>query len=375
MNVAIVHDWLTGMRGGEKCLEVFCELFPEATIFTLLYNKGSVSEVIERMRIKTSFIQHLPYAQTKYRNYLPLFPKAVESFSLKDFDFVLSSSHCVAKGAKKSKDAYHICYCYTPMRYIWMFFEQYFGAYPLWKKKLVESFGRRLKEWDLATLERVDEFIGISETVKKRINNIYRRQASVIYPPVDVDKFCIGDATVKENFYLCVSALAAYKRIDLIIEAFNKMPDKKIIIIGDGDLRQELGKKIISANIQLISWVGNGQLEDLYRKAKAFVYAAEEDFGIAVVEAQGCGTPVIAYGEGGVTETVIPLNGRLEGKNPTGIFFKEQNSNALVSAIEKFEKIEKEFSPANIRNNALRFSRKNFRDNMKSMLCKKIGNI
>jgi glycosyltransferase involved in cell wall biosynthesis len=308
MRVAIIHDWLTGMRGGEKCLEIFCELIPEATIFTLLHNKGSVSQTIEKMRIKTSFIQNLPFAANNYRNYLPFFPRAIESFNLKGFDFILSSSHCVAKGAKKSSGAYHLCYCYTPMRYVWLFFEQYFGAYPLWKKKIVGQVAKRLKQWDLATLERVDEFVAISETVKKRINNIYQRPASIIYPPVDIEKISFRQDIAKEDFYLCVSALVAYKRIDILIDAFNKLKDKKLIIVGNGDLRVAFEKKIISDKIKIIGWATDEDLKELYQKARAFVYPAEEDFGIAPVEAQAAGLAVIAYAKGGVSETVIPID-------------------------------------------------------------------
>ncbi|MFA6282458.1 MAG: glycosyltransferase [Candidatus Omnitrophota bacterium] len=371
MKVAIIHDWLTGMRGGEKCLEVFCELFPQADVFTLLYNKGSVSPTIARLPIKTSFIQHLPLSSKLYRNYLPLFPKAIESFDLKEYDFILSSSHCVAKGAKKSDKAFHLCYCYTPMRYVWSFFDDYFGTYSALKKIIVKNVSNRLKKWDLATLGRVDEFVAISETIQNRIKNIYQRESAVIYPPVDVDKFFLDNNTKREDFYLCVCALVPYKRIDVIIDAFNRMSDKKLIIVGDGNLQKELKDKKTSNNISFLGWVGDKELLMLYQKAKAFVYMAEEDFGIAAIEAQSAGLPVIAYGKGGLAETIAPLGGNLSGAHPTGLFFKEQKQESLLEAIESFEAKEKEFSPEHIRKNALRFSREVFKDNIKNLILRR----
>ncbi|MEI8349190.1 MAG: glycosyltransferase [Candidatus Omnitrophota bacterium] len=372
MKIAIVHDWLTGMRGGEKCLEVFCELFPQATIFTLLHNKGSVSRIIESMKIKTSFMQHLPKANMHYRNYLPLFPRAVESFDLKEFDFVLSSSHCVAKGARKPPQAKHLCYCYTPMRYAWFFFEQYFGSYPSWKKKIVQATTEYLKKWDLATLNRVDEFMAISETVKERIHTIYNRGAEVIYPPVDIENFQ-ADSRSAQDFYLCVSSLVPYKRIDVIIEAFNQMPDKKLIIVGDGHLRKDLEQRKISKNINLLGWLPQKDLVSLYRQACCFVYAAEEDFGIAPVEAQASGVPVVAYGKGGVTETVVALNATAAKQHPTGLFFDKQTSSSLIAAIELFEKMKQEFSSETIRQHALQFSRQHFKERIQEYIHQKIG--
>jgi glycosyltransferase involved in cell wall biosynthesis len=374
MKVAIVHDWLTGMRGGEKCLEVFCELFPEATIFTLLHNKGSVSKTIERMRIKTSFIQGFPCSSTKYRNYLPFFPKAIESFDLEEFDFILSSSHCVAKGAKKPESSYHLCYCYTPVRYAWLFFEQYFGNLPPWEKKFIKSVCERLKSWDLATLSRVDEFTAISRTVSQRIKDIYHRDAGIIYPPVDVSKFSLSESLQKKDFYLCVSALVPYKRIDIIVEAFNKMPDKKLVIVGEGNIKKDLKAKKISSNINFLGWLNDNELSQLYQQAKAFLYPAEEDFGIAVVEAQAAGLPVIAYAKGGCTETVIPLSSQIK-ETATGILFESQDIVCVIEAIRQFENNEREFNPHRIRNNALRFSRDNFKENIKNLIKEKIGAV
>jgi glycosyltransferase involved in cell wall biosynthesis len=372
MRIAIVHDWLIGMRGGERILDIFCEIFPEAEIFTLIYRKGALTSRIESRPIHTSFLQKFPFIKEKYRNYLPLFPIAVESFNLKKFDLIISSSHCVAKGAKKRKDAYHFCYCYTPMRYIWVFFDQYFGNYPLWKKLVIKGVGKYLKRWDIVTLDRVDEFIAISKTIQKRIKNIYKRDSTVIYPPVEVDKFKVDTSIKKEDFYLCVSALVPYKRIDIIIDAFNELKDKKLFIVGDGNIRGELERKKISDNVKFLGWINHNHLNELYQKAKAFIYAAEEDFGIAPVEAQAAGTPVIAYGRGGTSETVVPLNGEKKQK-PTGLFFFQQSKEALIEAIEEFEKNQNVFSPYEIRENALRFSKESFIKNIKNFIKNKVG--
>ena len=399
MRVAIIHDWLLGMRGGERILNVFCKIFPQAELFTLIYDKGSVDRILEERPIHTSFLQNLPGAKTKYRNYLPLFPLAVESFDLKGFDLVISSSHCVAKGAKKSKDAKHFCYCYTPMRYMWVFFDQYFGAYPPWRRELVWLTGEYLKRWDIATLPRVDEFIAISRTIKDRINYIYKRDSTVIYPPVEIDKFKFDPSRKCGDYYVCVSALVPYKRIDIMVEAFNRMPDKKLLIVGDGNTRKEWESKKRSANIKFMGWVEHNEVVGICAGAKAFLYAAFEDFGIAPVEAQALGVPVIAYGKGGISETVVPINAPREkmgqsppalsraegsgtvpifsgaGKNPTGVLFYKQDAESLIDAINEFERKEAEFNPMDARRNAERFSEDRFVSNIKSFVNEKMGKV
>ena len=396
MRVAIVHDWLLGMRGGERILNVFCKIFPQAELFTLIHDKGSIDHILEDRPIHTSFLQNLPGSKTKYRNYLPLFPLAVESFDLEGFDLVISSSHCVAKGAKKPKDAKHFCYCYTPMRYMWVFFDQYFGAYPPWKKSLVRLAGEYLKRWDIATLPRVDEFIAISRTIKDRIQDIYKRDSTVIYPPVEIDKFKFNPSRKRGDYYVCVSALVPYKRIDIMVEAFNRMPDKKLVIVGDGNVRKEWEAKKTSPNIKFLGWVDHDEVINICDGAKAFLYAAFEDFGIAPVEAQALGVPVIAYGKGGTAETVIPINTPREkmgqsppalsgvegsgtvpifsgaGKNPTGILFYKQEAESLIDAINEFERREAEFNPLDARRNAERFSEDKFVGNIKSFVNEKM---
>ena len=368
MKVAIVHDWIMSMRGGEKCLEVFCELFPDATVFTLVHNKGVASETIENMDIRTSFIQNLPKSMSWYRNYLPLFPKAIESFDLSGYDLVLSSSHCVAKGAKIPKGAKHICYCYTPMRYIWFFFNEYFGSENILKRKFISHVAKRLKKWDLKTNKNVDYFVAISDNVKNRIKSIYDRDADVIYPPVDVDNFSISHED--EGFYLIVSALVPYKRIDLAIQGFNKT-EKRLVIIGTGNVERELRKKA-KPNIQFIGYASPDNLKGFYYNCSAVIFPGEEDFGIVPVEAQACGKSVIAYGKGGVLETVIPLQPIAHSPQPTGVFFFEQTPEALIEAIEIFEKNKDKFVPEKIRENSLRFSRNIFKQRIKEYIAKSL---
>jgi len=372
MRVAIVHDWLLGMRGGEKVLDCLCKIFPESEIFTLVYEKGTATLNIEKRQIHTSFLQLIPNIVKNYRNYLPLFPLAIESFNFEGFDLIISSSHCVAKGAKRPKNTPHICYCHTPMRYVWVFFEQYFGSYPKWKKELVRISGEYLRKWDISTLNRVDEFIANSHTIKNRIQNVYNRDSAVIYPPVAVDKFNFNVNRKRGDFYLCVSSLVPYKRVDIIIEAFNKMKDKRLVIVGDGNSRKELEALKVSSNITFAGWVSQDELTGMYEGAKAFVFAAEEDFGIAPVEAQALGLPVIVYGKGGTTETVIPINGPSKSANPTGLFFFEQSADLIVAAINEFEKIESEFDPLDCRKNAERFSEERFVNSIKGFVNEKM---
>ena len=368
MKVAIIHDWLTGMRGGEKCLEVFCELFPNATIFTLLHNKGSVSKEIESMPIRTSFIQHLSKSDKKYRNYLPLFPLAVKGFDLIGFDLILSSSHCVAKGVRVPKEALHICYCYTPMRYAWVFYDQYFGQLNIIKRSIITIILKQLKRWDLKTNENVDFFVAISDNIRNRIEKCYNRPADVIYPPVDTGRFVTS--TEDEDFYLIVSALVPYKRVDIAIEAFNKN-GKKLVIIGSGNSEANL-KKLASGNIEFLGWLSDEDIANYYARCKALIFPGEEDFGIVPVEAQCCGKPVVAYGAGGALETIVPLNPHNSEQMPTGAFFYEQTSEALIEAIDIFEKNRDKFDPSKIRENGLRFGRDMFKKKIKEYIEEKI---
>src|SRR3990172_2447787 len=325
MKVAIIHDWLTGMRGGEKCLEVFCEIFPDADLYTLIHIPGSVSRVIENRNIKTSFIQKMLGAIKHYRFYLPLFPLAIESFNLKGYDLIISSSHCVAKGIIPPQSVVNICYIYTPMRYVWDLYEDYFNKERTgwFFRKAIRIFAHYLRMWDFTSSGRVDYFAAISNHVVKRIKKYYRRNAEVIYPPVDCDKFSLSEKA--EDFYLIVSAFAPYKRIDIAIEAFNRL-GLGLKIIGEGQDEKNL-MRIARQNIEFLGWQDDNTLKEYYSKCKALIFPGEEDFGIVPVEAMASGRPVIAYGKGGAVETVIPLNAWTRGDNqkseekPTGIFF------------------------------------------------------
>lgn len=352
MRSAIVHDWLISEVGGaEKVVKAIHQLYP-SPIFTLVKNnqklKGSYFEDLE---IISSFLQKFPKAEKKYQSYLPFFPLAIEHFDLSKFDCVISSSHCVAKGVITSPDHLHICYCHTPMRYAWDLMHDYLRDAKL--DKGIKGFFAKvilhyLRGWDTHSSNRVDHFVANSNYVAKRIAKFYGREATVIYPPVDVDLFEL--VPKKENYYLAASRLVPYKRIDLIVEAFTKMEDKKLVVIGDGPEMKKL-KQISGKNVELLGYQSDAVLKMHMQKAKGFVFAAIEDFGILPVEVMATGTPVIAFGKGGALETVV--------ENKTGIFYEEQTSFAIMNAIKRFEELE--FDPRECRKRAEFFSLERFK--------------
>ena len=366
MKVAIVHDWLVVCGGAEKVLEEILKLFPDADIFSLVdFLPQDKREFIFNKKVHTSFIQKLPKAKTKYRSYLPLMPMAIEQLDLSKYDVVISSSYCVAKGVVTGPNQIHISYVHSPIRYAWDLEHQYLKEAGLdkglkgWIAKAILHY---MKIWDTRTSNGVDYFICNSKFVAKRIWKCYRRKSEVIYPPVFVDDFVYSDK--KEEFYLTASRMVPYKKMDLIAEAFTAMPDKKLIIIGEGPdfekIKAKAGKNVIMMGYQPFN-----VLKDHMQRAKAFVFAAEEDFGITPVEAQACGTPVIAYGKGGALETVRGLG--LQDK-PTGMFFYEQNKESLIEAINTFEQQSKEINYKDCRENALKFSAKNFSSKLKTYI-------
>jgi glycosyltransferase involved in cell wall biosynthesis len=352
------------MRGGEKCLEILCELYPEADLYTLLCVKDRLSESIAGMNIKSSFIQKLPMASRYYRYYLPLFPTAIEKFDLKGYDLVISTSHCVAKGVLSAPDALHISYCFTPMRYIWdMHFEYFEATDHKFKNLFISFFSNYLRLWDVTSSARVDDFIAISKHVQKRIRKFYRRESTIIYPPVDCDFFCPSvSADKKGDYYLMVTAMAPYKRVDIAIEAFNQL-GKSLLIIGEGQGLRSL-KKMAKKNIEFFGWQSDEKVRNYYRGCRAFIFPGEEDFGIAPVEAQACGSPVIAYARGGILESVVPF----PQENPTGIFFNHPTPESLITAVELFERKMDQFDSRLTRENALRFDKKRFREEMSSFI-------
>jgi len=353
MKIAFAHDWLNGMRGGERCLEALCEVYPQATIYTLLHEQGNLSPALSRMRIQTSFVQKLPLAFKKYRHYLPLFPTAIEQFDLRGYDLVVSLSHCVAKGVLTGPGTCHICYILTPMRYAWDLYQDYFGGKKIHglRKWIVPFLINYLRTWDAASSNRVDYFIAISEHVARRVRKYYRRECEVIYPPVDTQFYTPGSGD--GDYFLIVSAFAPYKRIDLAIEAFNrlKLPLK---IIGKGQEEKAL-KRLAQGHIEFLGTLPDQEVRDYYRKCRALIFPGEEDFGLTPLEAQATGRPVIAYARGGALETVV--------EGVTGLFFPEPTVESLCQAVQRFEHLN--FEKSKIRDQALRFSKERFKQEMK----------
>ncbi len=365
LRIAIVHDWLVVYAGAERVLEQMLACYPDADLFSLVdFLPADQRGFIRNKPITTSFIQHLPRARKKYRAYLPLMPLAIEQLNLSGYDLVISSSHAVAKGVITGPDQLHICLCYSPIRYAWDLQHQYLQEAGLergvrgWVAKLILHY---IRLWDLRTANGVDEFVAISHFIARRIRKVYRRESSVIYPPVDVADFslCRG----KEDFYVTASRMVPYKKVDLIVEAFSTMPDKRLVVIGDGPDFAKVRAKA-GPNVQLLGFAGVEVLRDHLQRARAFVFAAEEDFGIAPLEAQACGTPVIAYGKGGALETIVPLYNRKRTDTsaaPTGVFFREQSVDAIVAAVRRFEVKGAAITPEACRENALRFAPERFR--------------
>jgi glycosyltransferase involved in cell wall biosynthesis len=355
MKVALVHDWLTGMRGGEKVLEIFCQLFPDATLFTLIHHKGSMSPTIEAMNIVESDLPTMPLAHDYFRHYLSLFPRFIEDLDLSGYDLILSSSHCVAKGVHSDPGAIHVCYSHTPMRYVWDMYEEYVsGRGPLVKGFLGASRAY-LQGWDSDTAKRVDHFIANSNHVADRISRHYGRSSTVIHPPVDTEYFTPGPGQ-EGDYYLIVSALVPYKKVDMAVKAF-RGSGKELVVIGSGSDEKRI-RNLGGENITILGNVDDQQILSYYRGAKAFIFPGEEDFGITPLESMACGTPVIAYRRGGALETVV------EGE--TGLFFDQQTPEALMAAVDNFAGMK--FTVETVRARALQFSKLTFRDQISEFL-------
>ncbi|RJP60757.1 MAG: glycosyltransferase family 4 protein [Ignavibacteriales bacterium] len=359
MKTAIVHEWFVDYMGSEKCVESFNNIYPQSDVFSLIdfLDESDRKKILKGKHAKTSFIQKLPRARTSYRSFLPLFPLAIEQLDVSDYDVIISSSHSVAKGVLTNSKQLHICYCHTPMRYAWDLYHQYIlesGLQKGIKAFFAKYFLHKIRMWDFISSNRVDYFIANSNYIAKRIKKIYGRDADVIYPPVDIDKFEL--TKVKEDYYLIVARFVPYKKVDIVVDAFTKLTSHKLIVIGSGPDEHKL-KKIATSNIEFKGYQNDSDLTKLMQKAKAFIYAAEEDFGITIVEAQAAGTPVIAYGEGGAKETVVP------GK--TGILFNKQTSDSLINAVNEFEKSIQDFNPQTISDHAKQFSRQVFESRIK----------
>ncbi|OBY92284.1 glycosyl transferase family 1 [Pseudomonas sp. AU11447] len=353
MKIALVHDWLVTIGGAERVLGCILDIYPDADIYTIIDTlDNSERKLIHGKKCTTTFIQNLPRARTKYRNYLPLMPIAIEQLNLSKYDLVISSSHAVAKGVITGPDQLHICYCHSPIRYAWDMQFQYLEESNLSrgiKSIIARIFLYKIRGWDYRTANGVDHFISNSNYISRRIKKIYGRESTTIYPNVAVDSF--KETSAKEDFYLTASRMVPYKKIDLIVKAFAKTPNRKLVVIGDGPQIEKV-KKFATPNIRILGHQPFEVLRDHMQRAKAFIFAAEEDFGIAVVEAQACGTPVIAYAKGGALETVI------EGK--TGIFFHSQREESINDAVDKFER-NSAFNSIDIRQHAEQFSTERFK--------------
>ncbi len=360
MKTALVCDWLTGMRGGERCLDAACQLFPEADIFTLVHIPGSVSKNIESHKINTSYIQKLPFKN--FRVFLPLFPNAIRQFDFNRYDLILSFSHCVAKGVKVPEKVTHICYCHTPMRYAWHMRDEYLRNCGPLKKFLAQIILDYLKNRDKKTSFSVSHFIANSRNVQNRIKQAYNRDSTVIYPPVDCSRFTASNQN--NGYYLIVSALVPYKRIDIAVRTFNTI-DKKLLIVGNGPELTNL-KRIAKNNITFIESASDGDIVTFMKDCRVLIFPGEEDFGIVPLEAQACGKPVIALGKGGALETVISIDQSPE--NATGIFFYEQEPEALRQAILFLEKHEDKINPETCRKNAMKFDTPIYKELMRNYI-------
>lgn len=349
LNVALAHDWLTGMRGGERVLELLCDGFPRAPIITLIHKKGAVSPRIESHRIMVSPLQKVPAIEKCYRYFLPLYPLAVRGWPVADAELVISTSHCVAKSVRVRQGAKHLCYCFTPMRYAWRFYEEYFGRNPL-KAMLIKPLLAYLRRWDRQTAQRVDLFATLSHHVQARIRTYYGREAAVVYPPVNTDFFTPAAGAGSRDYDLIVSALVPYKRVDLAVEAYNRL-GFPLIIVGTGTEYNRL-RGMAGASVRFVGWQSDEQVRELYRNCRFVIFPGEEDFGIVPVEAQACGRPVIAFGRGGVAESVV------DGE--TGLFFPAQSADALCDAVARAQQIR--WDTRRIRDQAERFSAQRFVD-------------
>lgn len=369
MKIAIVCDWLVTFAGAERVLAEMIQCFPEADVFAIIdFLPEEQRGFLRNKPVTTTYIQKFPFAKKLYRSYLPFMPMAIEQLDLSAYDVILSSSHAIAKGVITGPDQIHISYVHSPMRYAWDMQAAYLrdaGLNNNIKGLFAKFLLHKLRLWDLRTVNGVDHFIANSKFIARRIHKTYRREADVIYPPVDTHTFTPHHD--KENYYLTASRLVPYKKIDLIVESFASMPDKKLVVIGDGPEFDKIKAKA-TANVEMRGYQSTDKLIHAMQRAKAFVFAAEEDFGIMPLEAQACGTPVIAYGKGGALESVRGL----EQKNPTGLFFKEQSVTSIQDAVKAFEANQGQFTVENCVKQAALFNPERFQKQLKQWIEEKI---
>ncbi|ATU93875.1 glycosyltransferase [Phyllobacterium zundukense] len=358
MKVAIVHYWLLSMRGGEKVLEALSEIYPEADIFTLVYNPDAISGRLKNHKITTSFLQKIPGSKKHYQMLLPLMPLALESMNLTEYDLIISSESGPAKGIIPKPDAVHVCYCHSPMRYIWDHYFFYHASSGFLKRLFMPVIASWLRQWDVSTSARVDCFVANSRHIANRVQKYYRRDAVVIHPPVSVDDFAISDST--GDFYLCAGQLVGYKRVDLAVDAFTAM-NKNLVVIGTGEEMEKL-KNRAGPTIRFLDHQPFASLKSHMARCKALIFPGEEDFGIVPVEVMASGRPVIAFGRGGAVDTVID--------GLSGVLFSEQTVDSLTESVNRFEAMADSFSPTAIRTHSLRFSKDNFKKKIVALVRK-----
>jgi glycosyltransferase involved in cell wall biosynthesis len=352
MRVALVHYWLASMRGGEKVIENLVDVFPDCEIFTHVVDPSRISEKIRRRPIRTTFIAKLPFASSQFRKYLPLMPLALETLDLRDFDVVITSESGPAKGVITTPHTLHVCYCHSPMRYLWNMYHDYKASAGALTAVCMGPVFHYLRAWDFASAARVDHFIANSTAVAGRIEKYYRRTADIIHPPVQVENFLVS--RTPGDVFLCVGHLAPYKRIDLAVRAFNEMR-KDLVVIGDGDQLDEL-RSIAGPTIKLLGFQPDDVVREQLSKCRALLFPGEEDFGIVPVEAMASGRPVIAFGRGGALDTVVD--------GTTGVLFREQSVSGVVNAVRRFEQIESSFDPDVLVRHAYQFRSEAFRDSV-----------
>jgi glycosyltransferase involved in cell wall biosynthesis len=365
VRIAVVHDWLDSFRGGEKVLAEILGLYPDADLFALVdFLSDADRRALRGRRATTSFLQRIPFARSAFRALLPLFPRAVESLDVSRYDLVISSSHAVAKGARTRRGQVHVCYCYTPMRYAWDLREQYLARTGFdrgWRGAIARRTLSRLRAWDRAASERVDHFVAISHYIAERIRRCYGRESTVIYPPVAVE--AVERAAPLATTYVTVSHLVPYKRVDLIVAAFRLLPERELVVIGDGPARGAI-EAGAPRNVRMLGRVPDAERDRWLARARAFVFAAEEDFGIAPLEAHALGTPVIAYAAGGARETIPGL----DAIAPTGVLYGEQSGAAIADAVRRFEAEAPRILPEACRENARRFTPERFRRELRAFV-------
>lgn len=373
LRVAIIHYWFVGLGGGERVVDALAEMFPQADIFTLLLNPSSLSPTLRSRKITSSFLQRVPGAKRYYQKLLPLFPLAIENLPVDDYDLVISSESGPAKGVLTRPGVCHICYCHTPMRYVWDMYRSYQTGVPGGKlgRALYSIIAHYVRQWDYATSARVDYFVANSRNVAARIRKYYRREAEVIHPPVEMDSYSLSVDRGHQDFYLVVSRLVPYKRIDLAIAACNELR-RPLVVIGDGEARAAL-QRMAGPSVRFLGFQPDEVVREHYQRCRALLFPGEEDMGLTPIEAQASGRPVIAFGRGGALETV---QGFFSGdatcvESYTGVFFKEQSANSLLEAIRTFESVESRFCPTYIRSQVERFDTSRFRTEMGAFIARK----